>query len=239
MDYVDNVNIKTSLFLALFLSVGYAQNQTEETGEIRSAKIQFLSLQEDELTDVWIRSGNEWISPQMPSTYLAKSFSYSGPASLVFYRKQEQEDGQTGYLPVGSTVLPANLDQLLIMLTPTPEGGLAARTVDTGTDRFPLGSYKIFNLCDRMVGLGMANQLFKLPPEDMQVVKPSVNGREPISVQFMKAGDVDKASLVTTTWFHNPTQRQLVFLIPREEKIEVRAFTLYPEPEPKPEPTAE
>jgi hypothetical protein len=99
-----------------------------------------------------------------------------------------------------------------------------------GAARFPAGAYMVFNLCDRGVALGMAGELHTLRPETLEILVPTIEGREPISVQFLKAGDPDRKSLVTTTWFHNPRQRQLVFLMPVGDRIQVKSLTLFPEP---------
>lgn len=220
--------------LLLLCSAPFATAQgTQATGPTGTsdATLRFLSLFRGETGDLWIRSGSEWIQPRAPSSFLAAPIDYSGPSELVFYRKQESEEGQPAYTRVGAATLPPGQGEWLLILASQKKGWVPPRVVNIDSQNFPNGTYRFFNLCDQMVGLKMDENLYRLPAGSIEDVRPKMEEPKPISVQFMKAGDLDRASLVTTTWFYNETQRKLVFFIPNGDKIEVRSLTLFPNPE--------
>lgn len=237
LEYFKNMKHLLITLIILMTPVFGQPDMAQANGERVSAKLRFLSLNKREIEGLWIFSEQEWTPIRVPSSHLTSPLRYTGPARLVFFRRTPENPEGPTEIPAGAFTLPTEGGDWLLMLSADEGNQLRVRAVNLHLEGFPNGAYRIFNLCDRMVALNMAGELHRIPAEDVQLIRPGVEGREPISVQFIKAGDPEQNSLVTTTWFHSANQRQVVFLIPDGEKISVRSLTLYPEPEePSPAP---
>ncbi len=217
------------LFILSLCSVSVVLPQTETGPPTLTVKVQALSALGREIDGLYWFPAREWTSLRAPSEFLPPAEVYTGPNPIRFYRQAPPEEGgqEPRYVPVTQVLIPQDADQVILLFTESAQR-LFATAVPLLEQNFPRGSYMVFNQSGRGLVMILEEKPMILPAGAVQVVIPDNRDRGPVPVVLRFTQDGDNSSLITSTWFHHPERRRLVFLFQAEEQIQVRGITWYP-----------
>lgn len=211
--------MKIPLVICLMLlgASGLAQEQI---------RLQFLSLQTEGIEGVyWSRDG-EMTPLRVPHAFFSRPLRVSAGSDLPLYRRAE---GEEGWREAARLELPRGEREALVLLQ-SRGNGLAAVVVPLRERDFPQGSYLVVNRTGQDLALVLDGQAERFAANTSRVVRPERQRQAPIPVLLRLADDPDNNTLVTTTWFHDPDNRELVFLSLQPEGLLVRTVTRHPAP---------
>jgi len=216
------------LLVCLFgLLPGHAQERPER----RNCKITLLSIEKD-LDHLHIQTPEGWKKLFIPSGQFPDPIDITTDGSFALYTSDEE----AGMTPAAQVALPETSNDLLLLLFPIPDqpGRFRIFPMDFSSRQFPQGAFTILNLTSRIVIGRIDGTQIQIGARDSSVLRPQ-SGRRTLPVLFAYPGQSAQDSLLSTTWFHNPRHRYLVFLYPHqdEERIGVRTLRHFPKPDPQ------
>lgn len=218
-------NIRTlakGILLALSLPICAQEN-------IISIRVQGLSMSDTPIEDLFWRQEDSYEPFPAPVNFLPASIEYTGPNPMILYTKSEKPiEGEALYRPVASVQIPEKSGEMIFLCRQDGQGVNVAPIL-VRNDSFPDGSYLIFNLGTRPILFVMKDSSRTLAPNSAQI-EEGPKDRAPIQVILRFADDPENLSLVSTTWFHNPLHRNLVFFQEEGQKLNVRSVTRRPSP---------
>ena len=94
---------------------------------------------------------------------LSRSFNYSGPANLIFYKEELNEGGEEQLLPLVSASL-GSPGQKVILVVQDFSGDFHAFAYDIGVDKFKLGYLQVLNLSNQTVGVRIGEEKAMIAP---------------------------------------------------------------------------
>ena len=194
-------------------------------------RLQFLSLDEGEVTDLFRAEEADMQPLRIPASFLPAPISTSRETPFFLYRKMEApEEGASPWQPVARLNFPEGASDAVVLVQSNGER-VSASVIPLNDRQFPAGAYMLFNRTPRAILIGVDEEVTRIPPQSVRIVQPAVQQRKPIPVFFRAEGDEENRSLVTTTWFHNPANREFVFLSSPGIEIRVRSVSRHPPPE--------
>lgn len=207
---------------------------TVDAAEVR---LQFLSLEDGEVEGLFFLQGESPVPLRVPASFLADPISVPGGTTLELVRLQAADPGGPLHPQgVGRLAVPEGIRDAVVLVQ-TRGGEVQTALVSVEERQFPAGAYMIFNRTGRDVLIGLEEETSRIPALGMRVVRPAVAQRRPMPVFFRSEGDAENRSLVTTTWFHNPANREFVFLSNPGEGLEIRVRSVSRHPPPvRPQP---
>ncbi|MCC5848289.1 MAG: hypothetical protein JJU29_09360 [Verrucomicrobia bacterium] len=217
------------LLLGFPLFFPFAYGQQVANQEDITVRVQALSAGNLEIEGLFWVKGQEWEQVQVPVEFLSTAESYTGPNPITFYREGPPEDGEEapGYVPVAQVRIPANTDEVVILFQER-EQQIAGTAIPLRAQNFPQGSYMVFNRSGQDVVMSLDGAPATLASGGVQVIRPENRERRPIPVVLQHRRDPENRSLITTTWFYHPERRRFVFLLPEEDRIQVRSIGWFP-----------
>lgn len=190
-----------------------------------SVRVQFLSLDDAEIEGIfWMQEGE--ITPlRIPASFLMDPLMMNREMPLILYQRIENVAAEENpWRELTRLTFPEALTDAVVLLQSV--GDRLTTAIVPITDRqFPEGSYMMFNRTTRAIMIALNDEVSRIPPQSMRVIRPAVEQRRPMPVYFRAEGDEENKTLVTTTWFHNPANREFVFLSSPGIEIRVRSVS--------------
>lgn len=190
-------------------------------------------MSDKEVENLVVRSDGEWAALRAPAAFLPAPVIYRGESPLTVYRRHAAEGDASAerFESVADVPFPAKGRDVLLLVLETGDD-LKVAPVQVDPERVSPGSYMLFNRTKTRIHFRIDAQTISIEPRGSQVFKPATRIRQTLPVQVLQAGDREGVSLVTSTWFHDPSLRALVFFVPgdAETSIHLRVVNLHPDP---------
>ena len=194
-------------------------------------RLQFLSLEDTEVEGLYMMQEQEMSLLRIPAVFLPPPVTIPLGEALVLYRVNEAaEEGAPPWREVARVAVPERVSEAVVLVQTQGER-ISAAVVPMENNRFPAGSYMLFNRTPQVVLIGLDQEVTRIPSQNVRVVRPSIQERKPMPVYFRFESDEENRSLVSTRWFHNPANREFVFLSTRGDGLEIRVRSVSRRPQ--------
>lgn len=185
-------------------------------------RLQFLSLEDQEVEGLFTIQDQEMSPQRIPSVFLSEPLMLPEGQPLVLYRRNENaQEGEPAWREVARSEVAEDVRNAVVLVQ-TRGDQITAAVIPLVDRKFPAGSYMLFNRTPRNILIGLHQEVVRIPSQNVRVMQPALQERKPMKVYFRTEGDNENKSLVTTTWFHNPGNREFVFLTPSKDGLEIR-----------------
>lgn len=153
----------------------------------------------------------------------------------LFILDRKDDEGRPLELPLR---FPTGAEQPLLLLLPDPDSaaGLRPFIVEDAAKAFPWGSFRLFNVTPDPLAFRWDKLAKRLKPGWSPVLVEPEGPSRNLEVFLYKQADLEKP-IYTAVWEHRQDMRQLVFVVPSEDRsIGPYRFKIIPElrlPEPE------
>ncbi|MCC5843611.1 MAG: hypothetical protein JJU05_05105 [Verrucomicrobia bacterium] len=202
-------------------------------GPVRAdrVRLQFLSLEEGEIEGLHRRDEGEMLPVRIPSTFLLRPLSVSQNEPFILYLRNKQAgEDEDPWVEAHRVTFQRRVADAVVLVQ-TEGDRISTAVVPIEDQTFPPGSYMMFNRTQSAILIALNEEVTRIPPQRAAVLRPDLDQRRPMPVYFRSEQDDENRSLVTTTWFHDPANREFVFLSSPGINIRVRTVSRNPVPE--------
>lgn len=208
-----------SCLLCLFASVPGAWGQVPE----EPVQVTFTCLADFGLyaeTKIDLPKGT--VDLGISSMYRTKEYRYVGAPEMVFYREMTNAEGQIVRVTDVAVTIPSDLYNQRVLIyfqksASTDQVGprYRAYVMDDRLSNFPVGSRKIFNMSDHIVGVKLGDSTAVVEPQASIVIKADETSEDGLlEFRMVGKGDDGWQRLKSLQVPDSTTKRWLVFVTP-------------------------
>ncbi len=217
--------------VALLPASGMAQFQPAEESAPLRTEFSCLSWP-DRLKEVlYVRTEGEYKPVDVQSLKRSSLIKYVGSNPVVFYRKGKDSEGNTVYSPAAQVEIGETLERPLLLFR-NDGSGYAIGAMEDSFQKYPVGSYRFYNLTDMDLKARLGTRLIELEPHQRVALKQPFPGDEEIPVMFVVQEPDGLKPLYSNKWDHLSEYRYLILISEAESKrngpIKFRILTDYP-----------
>ncbi len=205
------------LFLCLLCSLSNAQEKPKK----HTCRILFLDRPSGAPTKMFLFHGTGALEVELPGMNLSPVYELpAGPLNLMLLPEAPLDFENPPPGAPGAKVLETTLDFYLLVLS-DPSNKVAPvrlQVVDASAQRLQKGHTLWFNLSDLLIGGRLGSEKLVIQPKSSVVMRPprSDAGDYQVSFAYRKKGVDENYPICETLWVHNPLNRNLGFIIPKE-----------------------
>jgi hypothetical protein len=164
---------------------------------------------------IYYLDGEDYLPIKLRSQRRSFSHEVVSPGEIFgFYVKGPMDaKGIQTYRQVGKVPLGSSSAHLLFLLASRGEGALniGVFTVDESPKTFPAASFKFLNVTAELIAIKFSGDKFKIKPGDSVTVRTGAKEEE---IQPVHIVDLEGRTLFKSTWYVNPSSRELVIIHP-------------------------
>jgi len=157
--------------------------------------------------------------------------SYKGPENIVFFRESvEQTTGESIRIPVAQAKIPKNAKEILFVFQPsadTSKESYALYPIPRDREKFPRGSYQIFNFSDYTISGKIDDELFQLDRQNQSIIALPLQKTTTIEVKFARSQGEGWTLAYSSLWGLKADTRVNIFIFNSNDSvnpIEIRRY---------------
>lgn len=137
----------------------------------RHVSVEFSSVSWDRPhEDVFYRQAGKDTPVTVPSFRRSALLDYSGPAELVFHRKEKTPEGELRSVPVATVVIPENATRVLLLWATEPDGTCRILALPESPADFPAGHARFYNGTPYRIAVKTSVGVIELPKGEFRQV---------------------------------------------------------------------
>jgi len=224
----------TVLSLIIYSS-SFAAGEPSTAG--RTCRILFLAAPENALETIYLNDGTSTQQVELPSLNLSKVYVLAhGDITLRLTPTLPTEQQP---IPVGApfVAVPETISDCYLLIVSDPKNPvtpLRCQVVDANPEGFRLGQMMWLNLTPYQVGGQLGSRNLNLKPNSQSIVESPKEGMGsyPVKIGYDPGNNKKVAMIVSTEWPHNPSGRNVIFvmMLPNSKIPRIKGYSDYREP---------
>ena len=163
----------------------------------------------------------EAVQVNAPSSVGSRSYPYTGPSPLVFFRESTDQKGELMREPVASVNLPDDSRDFLLVFLSKKDGDediIRIFPIKDDASSFPSGQFRVWNLTTHKIAAQIADERILVQPGKQTDLSPNLADKQyyGAKIYFQPADSTDWEPFINKGWTHYASQRVLIILLPGE-----------------------
>ncbi|MFT4176921.1 MAG: hypothetical protein QM627_09720 [Luteolibacter sp.] len=202
------------LLLVACSSIGVAA----ESKAKRTCRILFLSPPENAPQKVYLNDGADTRPVELPSLNLSEIYELAGGNIQIRLLAEPPVEGLPLATDLPAVAVPENVRDCYLLVTSDPKNAklpLKLQIVDASPTGFRAGQMMWLNLTPYQVGGQLGSRTLNLKPNSQSILDSPTAGDDtyPVKIGYNPGKGQKPALIVSTTWMHNISGRNIVFVM--------------------------
>ncbi|MBC8128667.1 MAG: hypothetical protein H8M99_16130 [Gloeobacteraceae cyanobacterium ES-bin-144] len=184
-------------------------------------KAEFITLAWDaDIAELWYQAADGNHKLDVYTRGFTSPVLYNGPSSIFLYDKEDDLKLLPEKRPAPKAVakLPPAGGAFLLLFTIKDQANqtLNVQVINNGTDGFPAGAYRVFNLTKESSQVNMDNKIVPIGVGSVSIIRPDKG--DDVRDMGVKIALGDKV-VYSSIWGHEESRRATVFIVPSPEAL--------------------
>jgi len=225
-----------TLVSLIICSTSFAEGQSPKEG--RTCRVLFLAAPENAPKSIYLNDGAKTQQVELPALNLSNVYELA-PGNITL-RLLPSLPTEQQPIPAGSpsVAVPEAINDCYLLVASDPRNTvtpLRCKIVDANPGGFHLGQMMWLNLTPYLVGGQLGSRTLRLKPNSQCIVDSpkEVAGSYPVKIGYDPGNDKKAAMIVSTEWPHNPSGRNVIFvmMLPNSKIPRIKGYSDYREPQ--------
>lgn len=174
-----------------------------------NVKVKFTAISWDQgIRELKVESDGKELEMFIPSFARSAVYEYEGPATMVLYTVEEQEDGQTIKTPAATATIPSDVTEVALLIH-RQDGGYKVVVVDESKETFPEGMARFINITPYRVAVKGPSWMVELDPGQRRQMSADKKVF-PVEVAMQRDGKWER--VCNNIYVLEPHKRRTIFI---------------------------